>query len=152
MRGDARDEKKCAHLMRRIAEKSVVRFTPLAKSTHCRRCDTVILDRCAPGPALRRALQEGGQVPCSRNNRAPEPCPHAHPKGASGAQLCGLWAGASRANAVRPQDCQKPASSRRAKEGKKKEQKGTKDFHNSFLMCFSFFLFFLFPFFTTLND
>lgn len=43
-RGDARDEKKCAHLMRRIAEKSVVRFTPLAKSTHCRRCDTVILD------------------------------------------------------------------------------------------------------------
>lgn len=43
-RGDARDEKKCAHLMRRIAEKTVVRFTPLAKSTHCRRCDTVILD------------------------------------------------------------------------------------------------------------
>ena len=55
-KGDSEDEKAYAHLMRRIAEKSVIRLTPSAKSTHCRRCDSVILDGIpALPPASRNA-------------------------------------------------------------------------------------------------
>ena len=46
--GRAKDALAYAHMMRRIAEQSVVRFTPAAKSAHCRRCDSVILDGIAP--------------------------------------------------------------------------------------------------------
>lgn len=72
-RGDARDEKKCAHLMRRIAEKSVVRFTPLAKSTHCRRCDTVILDGVPLVPPYVAPCKRAAKSPVLATTARPSP-------------------------------------------------------------------------------
>lgn len=72
--GRAKDALAYSHMMRRIAEQSVVRFTPAAKSTHCRRCDSVILDGiapvCVPPPAAASKKSAANTRKAARRRRA----------------------------------------------------------------------------------